>query len=140
MKLAWTFISLLTLVTASSASESAIKVIANPSVKVTQISLDELKSVFLVTRTTLADGSSVEPVLLRSGTAHESFVKEYTGKTKAGLENYYRSLVFTGRGAMPRMFKSDEELVAYVKRTSGAVGYVTTAASTEGVKILDVRK
>ena len=40
-----------------------IKVIANPSVKASEMSVDELKGVFLATKTSLSDGSHVEPVL-----------------------------------------------------------------------------
>ena len=80
---------------------------------------------FLETRTSLADGSHVEPVLLKAGGVHDAFVRQYTGKTAAGLENYYRSLVFAGKGAMPKMFASDAEMVAYVRKTRGAIGYVS---------------
>ena len=47
-----------------------IRVIANPSVKVSAISRADLKNVYLETRTLLADGSHVEPVLLKSGALH----------------------------------------------------------------------
>jgi TonB family protein len=52
------------------------------------------------------------------------------------LQAYYRTLVFTGKGSMPREFGSDAEVVAYVARTRGAIGYVGSAASLEGVKTL----
>jgi ABC-type phosphate transport system substrate-binding protein len=139
MHLAWTLIGVLTFVAASPVAAAAIQVIAHSSVTVSQISLDDLKGVFLETRTSLPDGSRVEPVLLKSGDVHDTFVKQYTGKTTAGLENYYRSLVFTGKGAMPKTLKSDAEVVAYVKKTRGAIGYVSDGASTEGVKVLDVK-
>jgi ABC-type phosphate transport system substrate-binding protein len=139
MKLAQTVLSALIFVTASPAPVSAIKVIAHAGMNVSQVSRDELKGVFLETRTSLPDGSHVEPVLLKSGDAHDTFVKQYTGKTTTGLESYYRSLVFTGKGAMPKTLNSDAEVVAYVKRTKGAIGYVSDGASTEGVKILDVK-
>ena len=109
------------IVAAPSPAVSDAKVIANVSVTVSQVSSGELKGVLLVTRTSLADGAHVEPVLLRSGGVHEAFVKALTGKTVAGLDNYYRSLVFTGKGAMPKMLASDEEMVAYVKATRGAM-------------------
>ena len=110
--------------------------IAHASVKVSQVSPEELKGVFLATRTSLADGSHVEPVLLKSGDVHDTFVKQYTGKTVVGLESYYRSLVFTGKGAMPKMLRSDAEVVAYVKNTMGAIGFVSAEQDTDGVKIL----
>jgi ABC-type phosphate transport system substrate-binding protein len=118
---------------------SDFQVIANSSLKVSQISSDDLKAVFLVTKTSLADDSHIQPVLLKSGDAHESFVKQYTGKTAIALVTYYRSLVFTGKGAMPKTFASDAEVVAYVRKTRGAIGYVSASASTEGVKILEVK-
>jgi TonB family protein len=49
---------------------------------------------------------------------------------------YYRTLVFTGRGFTPKALGSDAEVVAYVARTRGAIGYVSGAASAEGVRTL----
>jgi hydroxymethylglutaryl-CoA reductase len=40
-----------------------IKIIANPSVGAAGISSDDLKRVFLITQSSLSDGSHVEPVL-----------------------------------------------------------------------------
>ena len=39
---------------------------------------------------------------------------------------------------MPKELKSDAEVVAYVARTTGAIGYVSGVAVTEGVKVLVV--
>jgi hypothetical protein len=138
MKGAWRLICVLICMAAPTAA-SDFQVIANSSVKVSHISAQELTGVFLVTKTSLAGDSHIEPVLLKSGDAHVSFVKQYTGKTTAALVTYYRSLVFTGRGAMPKTFASDAEVVAYVRKTKGAIGYVSAGASTEGVKILEVK-
>jgi len=140
MKLAWTtLLGALIFMTASPVRAAAFKVIAHISVKVSEVSPSELKGVFLETKTSLADGSRVEPVLLKSGDVHDTFVRQYTGKTTGGLENYYRSLVFTGKGAMPKTLASDAEMVAYVKHTKGAIGYVSAGASTEGVNVLEVK-
>jgi len=116
-----------------------VKIIANPSVGASSVSADELKGVFLATKTSLSDGSHVEPVLEKGGATHEAFVKEYLGKTDAALQTYYRSLVFTGKASMPKMLAADAEVVAYVAKTKGAIGYVGTATSTAGVKVLEVK-
>jgi len=115
-----------------------IKVIANPSVGASTVSADDLKGVFLQEKSSLSDGSHVAPVLLKGGAAHEAFVKQYLGKTDDALQTYYRSLVFTGKGSMPKMLGSDAEMVAYVAKTKGAIGYVSAGASVEGVKTLEV--
>ena len=124
---------------ARTASAADLKVIANPSVGATSVSADELKGVFLATKTSLSDGSHVEPVLEKGGAVHEAFVKEYLGKTDAALQTYYRSLVFTGKASMPKTLAADAEVVAYVAKTKGAIGYVGAGAGTAGVKILEVK-
>ncbi|HKN69432.1 MAG TPA: TonB family protein [Terriglobales bacterium] len=115
-----------------------VKVIANSSVKVDTISAAELKRVFLEERISLGDGTHVEPVLEKDGPVHEAFLQEYLGISEDDLHMYYRALVFTGRGFTPKVLGSDAEVVAYVARTRGAIGYMSSAASAEGVKTLTI--
>src|SRR5277367_6411986 len=121
------------------AQAADIKVIANSSVGASSVSSDELRGVFLATKSSLSDGSHVEPVLLKSGAVHEAFLKDYVGKSESALETYYRSLVFTGKGSMPKAFATDSEVVAYVEKTKGAIGYVGAGTSTAGAKVLEVK-
>jgi TonB family protein len=114
-----------------------VKVIANSSVKADAISAADLRRVFLEERIALADGSHVEPVLEKGGPVHVAFL-EYLGISEDDLQTYYRTLVFTGKGSMPKELGSDAEVVAYVARTRGAIGYVSSAASLEGVKTLAI--
>ena len=86
-----------------------IKVIANTSIGASDVTMDELKGVFLATRTSLGDSGHVEPVFEKSGPAHEAFLKDYVGKSDAALTTYYRGLVFTGKGSMPKTLASDAE-------------------------------
>ena len=117
---------------------SDVKVIANSSVKADTISAGELKKVFLEEKTSLGDGKHVEPVLEKDGPVHAAFLQEYLGISEDDLQTYYSTLVFTGKGFMPKVLGSDAEVVAYVARTRGAIGYVSDAASVEGVKILAI--
>ena len=131
-------LGLAALLSGIASAASGVKVIANPSVKADSISAEELKSVFLEERSSLPDGSRVEPVISKGGVAHETFVKQYLGKSEADLQTYYRSLVFTGKGSMPKMVASDTEIAAYVARTRGAIGYVSSETSIDGAKTLVV--
>lgn len=131
-------IAMLGLAVASPASAADFKVVANPSVKASDISIDDLKGVFLATKTALSDGSQVEPVLAKTGSAHEAFLKDL-GKTDAALATYYRSLVFTGKASMPKICGSDAEVIEYVSKTKGAIGYVSAEAKAPGTKTLGVK-
>ncbi len=126
-------------VVAARASAAEVKIIANSSVGASSLSAEDLKSVFLVNKTSLKDGSHVEPVLEKEGPVHETFLKEFIGRSNAAMQTYYRSLVFSGKSSMPVMFASDAEVVAYVAKTKGAIGYVGSDTATAGVKVLEVK-
>jgi ABC-type phosphate transport system substrate-binding protein len=120
-------------------SGASLKVVVNATVKSSTISADELKRIFLATKTSFNDGSHAEPVLEKGGPAHEAFLKEYIGKTDVALQTYYRSLVFTGKASMPKALATDAAVVAYIAKTKGAIGYVSAGCDTAGVKIIDVK-
>ena len=115
-----------------------IKVIANNSVSQDTISPSELRSVFLLQKKTLKDGSQVLPVLEKSGSAHDAFVRQYLNRDPDELHFYYQGLVFTGKVSMPKELASDADVVEYVAKTKGAIGYISSACSSEGVKNLFV--
>jgi hypothetical protein len=117
---------------------AGVQVVANPSVHAAAVSTDDLKSVFLGTKKSLPDGSNVEPVLAESGAAHDAFLKEVLGKSDQALRNYFKTLVFTGKGSMPKSFASDAEILKYVAKTPGAIGYVSASADAAGVKKIAV--
>src|SRR5580765_4576343 len=102
-----------------SAWGESVKIIVNNGVQVDQISVRDLKSVFLREKNSLSDGTHLEPVLERSGAAHEAFLKLYLKQNNDELLRYYQSLVFTGKGSMPKAVGSDQEAVAYVAKTKG---------------------
>ena len=114
-----------------------VKIIANPSVRSYSISLADLRGIFLQDRRSL-DGYHVEPVLAKSGAAHKAFLRRYLGKSDDALRTYYRTLIFTGTGTMPRFLDSDAEIVRYVAKTPGTLGYVNVDFPTQGVKVLAV--
>jgi ABC-type phosphate transport system substrate-binding protein len=46
------------------------------------------------------------------------------GNTVSGVQKYWLSLVFQGRANPPVFLDSDEEIINYVKRTSGSIGAI----------------
>ena len=126
-----------TILLGASADAADVRVIANPSVKADSISARELKSLYLEEKSSI-NGTRVEPVIEKRGPGHEAFLRDYLGQTDDELQKYYQTLVFTGRGSMPKMVGSDAEVVAYVAKTRGAIGYVGTGASVEGVRTLAI--
>jgi ABC-type phosphate transport system substrate-binding protein len=120
------------------AAPADVQIIANRDIAITELSAGELKDIFLGNKTAIG-GTPVEPVFEEAGGAHQAFLKTYLGKSASALRNHFKTLVFTGKGAQPKAFGSDGEVVRYVARTKGAIGYVSGGADLDGVKKLHVR-
>jgi ABC-type phosphate transport system substrate-binding protein len=120
-------------------AKAQVIVIANPSVKTSEVSKNDLKDVFTGGATSLKNGSLVMPVLLKGGPANNEFLAAYIGKPDAAFKASWRSLVFSGQASMPKMLDSEAAMVAYVAQNPGAVGYIGKATAHDGVKVLSVR-
>jgi ABC-type phosphate transport system substrate-binding protein len=120
----------------SAAGAQDVVLVANKSVKISEITNADLRAIFMGTKTRFADGSHAVPVTLKGGPAHEVFLKHYVGEDPEEFRSQWRKVVFTGQGAMPRAFDSESALIEYVAATPGAVGYVSRISSQDNVKLL----
>jgi ABC-type phosphate transport system substrate-binding protein len=120
-------------------AKAQVIVIANPGVKTTEISKNDLRDVFTGSATKLPGGVKVVPILLKAGTVHEEFLQVYIGKSDAAYRAGWRSMVFSGDGSMPKTLDSDAAVVEFVAHNTGAIGYISKATPHEGVKVLAVK-
>lgn len=120
------------------AQTGSIFVVANSSVSVSTIAHDDVREIFLGTQHSLSNGSRVTPVLLSGGPVHESFLKSYLGKSPEAFRTWWLRMVFTGQGLLPKTFASEADLVDYVGRTRGALGYATRASLRGTVKCVAI--
>jgi len=111
-------------------------VIAHPSLKASEIGKNELKEIFTGAVTTLKDGGHVVPILLNAGTSHEEFLKEYIGKSDSAYRTFWRSLVFSGQGTMPKSLEGDAAMVEFVRAHPGSIGYIARSSPHPGVKVM----
>jgi ABC-type phosphate transport system substrate-binding protein len=119
-------------------AKAQVIVIANPGVKSSEVSKNDLKDVFTGASTTLG-GASVVPILLKAGTAHEEFLQAYIGKNDTAYRAGWRSLVFSGQATMPKSVDGDAAVVEFVAHNNGAIGYISKSSPHDGVKVLTVR-
>ena len=77
-------------------------------------------------------------VILEGGDAHDKFVKKFAGKTAKQFQNFWRKMVFSGKGKMPQAFASEADLAAFVAGNPGAIGYVAKGAAIDGAKEIKV--
>ena len=140
MKRALVLATLLLLVWTVAAEAAQFKVIVNTSVKTDSLTKQQVSELFLKKTTKWGDGTDVAAVdQPDSSPVRESFSKEIHGKPTSAVKSYWNKQIFSGRDLPPLEKKTDAEVVAYVRSTAGAVGYVTESAATDGVRVVTVR-
>lgn len=117
----------------------AVEVVANVSVKTARLSLAEARAIFAMRRNTWPAGAPVRVfVLADSHPLHISACKERLNLFPYQLRQSWDRLVFSGMGQAPKEVASEEELVALVASTPGAIGYVSRINDTALVKVIHV--
>ncbi|MFH2066124.1 MAG: substrate-binding domain-containing protein [Pseudomonadota bacterium] len=114
-----------------------VLIIANNSVPQESLNKEELQNIFLGKMAKWSDNTSIYFVTSETD-AHEDFLKMYINRSSSQFRNYWRKMVFTGKGQKPKAFKTDEELIQFVSETSGAIGYVGSDAALTNVKTITV--
>lgn len=128
-----------TVLVTGTAQAASYKLIVNNSVSVSSLSKKAVSDLFLKKATKWESGAAVTPVdQLDSSNTREGFSKAVHGKTAAAVKSYWNQQIFSGRDVPPVEKKSDAEVLAFVRSTTGAIGYVSEAASAEGVRVVTV--
>ena len=138
------FILALALGTAASASPSVsadvpFRVIVHPQVKGSQIPRAALSSIFLKQAPRWGDGSPVQPIDQSvQSSVRKSFSADVLQQGIVAVQVYWQRKM--SNGVVPPPVKtSDEEVVAYVASTPGAIGYVSAATPLpDSVKPVEV--
>jgi ABC-type phosphate transport system substrate-binding protein len=121
------------------AQAASYKVIVNNSVSVSSLSKKAASDLFLKKTTKWESGAAVTPVdQLDSSNTREGFSKAVHGKTAAAVKSYWNQQIFSGRDVPPVEKKSDAEVLAFVRSTTGAIGYVSETASADGVRVVTI--
>ena len=128
--------------TAAAQATDSFVVVVNASVAGTTVHRTDLAAVFLKKAVRWGDGSAANPVD-QSGTSpvRKGFSEAVLHMPVMGVVQYWgKQLVSMASSVRPPTVKSsDDEVLAYVAKTSGAVGYVATStALPPGVKAVTV--
>lgn len=116
------------------------RVIANAANPATAVSREFVERAFLKKIQRWDDKTPLRPVDLKAGNpARKTFAKQIIRRSERAIRSYWQRQIFAGRQLPPRQVSGDEAVVEYVKRTRGAIGYVSGAADVSGVKVLRIR-
>jgi ABC-type phosphate transport system substrate-binding protein len=99
-----------------------------------------LEDAFLKKITRWPNDTTIRPVdLTASSPVRRKFTEEVLERTLESVKSYWQQRIFSGRDVPPPELDGDDDVVAYVRKHEGAVGYVSGHANLGEVKILEVR-
>lgn len=114
--------------------------IANPSVEEVALSRSQIKDIFLGEKIVWENGESITIAILMEPSTHKLFTTQYLRRSSIQFIRYWRNRVFSGKGSMPYLFHTEKELVAFISKTEGAIGYISSGEVEEGTKILEIKE
>jgi ABC-type phosphate transport system substrate-binding protein len=118
------------------------RVIVHPKNRVSTVSREFLADVYLKKATRWPGDRVIRPVDLgaRSAVRHR-FSNDVLKRPVEAVRSYWRQIIFSGRGVPPPEFENDEQVISFVLKHEGAIGYVSSGADLHGVgvKIVTVK-
>ena len=125
---------------ALAAQEVGYKVIVNRTNPATALTRAELSHVFLKKAGAWPGGRPAVPVDLRGDApARRGFSKSVHGREPQAIRAFWQQQIFSGRAVPPVEKASEADVIAFVRATPGAVGYVAAGTTTpEGVRVLEL--
>ncbi|GAB1344443.1 phosphate ABC transporter substrate-binding protein [Gemmatimonas sp.] len=126
--------------TPSTAAAQGFKVIVHNDVAAAEITTAALSNIFLKKDSKFPGGPEAVPVdLPASAPLRDVFSKAVHGRSTAAVVTFWQQQVFSGKDTPPPTKPTDEAVVAFVKGTPGAIGYVRDGTATDGVKVVKLK-
>lgn len=125
---------------ASIVSAQQAAIIAHPTNALESLSTSDLEAILTGNKKQWSGGGNIEIAILKGGPAHEEVVQTYAKKSAAQFKSFWRNLVFSGRGVMPREFDNASAMIQYVAATPNAIGYVEVTAVDASVKVFTISR
>jgi len=129
--------ALLAVVSHDFTAQAAFKVIVNPANPETTLSKSRVSQLLLKKSARWDDGTNAMPIDLDSQSdVRDAMSRAVHGRSVTSIKGYWQRQIFSGKSVPPPEVGSDAEVVAFVAKHPGAIGYVSSAAPTDGVKVV----
>ncbi|MET0410262.1 MAG: hypothetical protein ABW217_03150 [Polyangiaceae bacterium] len=123
----------------SRATAPAFVVIVNADNPTLTVGRKFLTDAFLKKITRWPHGELIRPVdQAQESDVRRRFTDDVLKRSVAAVRSYWQQLIFAGRDVPPPEVGNDEQVIEYVQKHSGSVGYVSAAAKLSRVKVVGV--
>ena len=129
-------LSVLTFLFISSVAMAEVAVIVHPS-NSDAISQGDISKIYLGKIKKFPGGKQALPLDKSEGEAlRVQFLDKVVKKSEQQMKSYWSRLIFTGKGAPPKQYFDDAEIIEVILEDDEAVGYIDSSSVTEGLKVI----
>ena len=119
--------------------DRSLRVVVSKENKLASLSTDDLNRIFLGKKTLWDSGTRIVPAMPdEESPAGEVFLSGTLKKSVSQFRAYWKRLLFSGGGTVPKVFRSNEQLIDFVARQPGAIAIVEASAVSDRVRVLDI--
>jgi ABC-type phosphate transport system substrate-binding protein len=118
----------------------AFRLIVHPNSPVTSLDRRFVEDAFLKKVKTWPTGEVIRPVDLEpESPTRRRFTEEVLRRPLAAVRAYWQQRIFSGRDVPPPELDSDQQVIDYVMKYPGAIGYVSGAADLKAARQVQIR-
>lgn len=121
-------------------AEPGVTLIAHPDAGLATVSAEDLADVYTGRRTRWPNGTKAVPLTSGDRPTTERFLVGCLGTTPSAFAAHWKRAVFTGKGTPPAQAKDDRDMLELVRRTPGAIGFVSRGADTGGLAAVPIAR
>lgn len=130
---------ILLIVIRSFAGGDAVYIIINKSVASQEVSVDQLRQLFLNQASLTVDGHSLEPLdAPESSNSRKAFYEKVIHQSAIQLKSYWARMIFTGKGFPPATTSTESEVETSIAHDQNKIGYLSYKPKNPDLKILKV--
>lgn len=119
--------------------DRSLRVVVSKENKTAALTTDDLVRIFLGKKTLWDSGVRIVPAMPEEESpAGETFLSGTLKKSVSQFRAYWKRLLFSGGGTVPKVFRNSEQAVDFVARQPGAIAVVEASAVDERVRVLEI--
>lgn len=115
-------------------------IVTHPEVQEKTLSVNVLRAIFSMRMRTWSNGGLIKVFVLPDNhNLHHEFSKEKLNVFPYQLRLAWDRLVFSGTGQAPITVYSDDEMLAKIASTPGAIGYLKATYINDDIHVLQIK-
>ena len=121
----------------SAGASAEVVAVVSTNNPVSTLSNNQVADIFMGKMVRFPDGREAVPIdQVENSTEREAFYLKFAGKTPAQIKAFWSKIIFTGRGQPPPEVSNDIEVIKFIVKHPGAIGYIEQKQVDDSVKVV----